>query len=344
MKTKLILALTACFMLATALLAPLGVGAMGIIGGTAVIGGLSYITPNYGLNAGLNKEVWLAEIMEGFYADDMFVSEARDLSAFVENNTINLAEAGVNPEVLINNTSYPIPIAQREDTPLALPLDTLDTENTLVQSIETAELSYDKRASVEYGHRQALRMKVMERAAFRWAPASNGEFTPIITCTGEANEEGRRRLKFKDIRRLKRKFNNAEIPAEGRILVLSAQHMEDLENENLTLYNQLLNTNNLYGFKVYELAEKRLPRYNHSTGAKIAWGAAAQATDTHASIAFHKDEVMRCDGTVDMFVREKDPELRGDVLGFQQRNLTMPFRNKGIAAIYSPVVPVPEEE
>jgi hypothetical protein len=58
------------------------------------------------LLAGLNKEIWLAEIMEKFYPDWSFLSVVRDLSMFVENNTINLAEAGVDPNVLINNTTY----------------------------------------------------------------------------------------------------------------------------------------------------------------------------------------------------------------------------------------------
>ncbi|OJX37174.1 MAG: hypothetical protein BGO87_12705 [Flavobacteriia bacterium 40-80] len=287
--------------------------------------------------AGLNKEIWLPDLMEGFYADDMFLSECRDMTAFVDNDTINLAEAGVNPDVLINNTSYPIATAQRADTALALPLDTYDTENTLIRAIETAELSYDKRSSVLFGHRMALRMRFMEYAAFRIAPATNGTYTPIITATGANNGSGNKRLTFADVLNLQRQFDEAEMPSEGRILVLSAQHRMDLQNEDRDLYNQLLKDKSLYGFKLYSLASKRLPRYNKTTGAKVAWQATdAPSTDVRASIAFHKDEVMRAQGTVDMFAREKDPDERGDKFGFQMRGLSMPIRNKGIAAIYSP--------
>jgi hypothetical protein len=63
----------------------------------------------------------------------MFVSECRDFSMFVENNTLNLAEAGVNPTVLLNNTTYPIPIADRTDLPIAIPIDRFDTENTSIK-------------------------------------------------------------------------------------------------------------------------------------------------------------------------------------------------------------------
>jgi hypothetical protein len=315
---------------------------MSLFGAVALFGALSFMpsgSEGSAAFAGLNKEIWLPEIMEGFYVDGTFVSEARDLSAFVSNNTINLAEAGANPEVLLNNTTYPIPYAQRADIPLALPLETLDTENTIVYNIEAAELSYDKRKSVQSGHIIALNEFSYTRAAYNWSPTTNSLYTPLLQTTGLTDGEGRRAMTFKDLSRLKRKFTDAKIPTQGRILVLTAKHMEDLENEDIKLYDKMLDKGMVYGFKIYEMPTSDMPRYNHTTGVKVAWGAASAATDSHASIAFHKDEVMRCKGTADMFVREKDPELRADMVGFQMRNLTLPMRNKAIAAIYSPVLP-----
>jgi hypothetical protein len=267
----------------------------------------------------------------------MFVSEMRDLSAFVENNTINLAEAGVNPDVLVNNTSYPVPFAQRADVPIALPLDTYDTENTLIRNIETAELSYDKRASVIYGHKQSLQMMFLQKAAFAVAPATDGTFTPLLATTGAANTEtGLKRMSFKDVLKLKKRFDNAVIPADGRILVLSAQHQEDLEAEDVDRFNRVMDKGVLCGFKLYFLADKRLPRYHKTTGVKYGFATADDANISHASVAFHKMEAARAQGDIDLFLREKDPELRGDMLGMQQRALTVSMRNKGIAAIYSP--------
>ncbi len=287
--------------------------------------------------AGLNKEIWLPDLMEDFYGDDMFITEMRDMSAFVENNTINLAEAGVNPDVLVNNSVYPVPYSGRTDAPIAIQLDTFDTENTWIKNTEVIELAYDKRASVLYGHRQALRMTFLERAAHNVAPATDSTFTPKLQTTGANNADtGLKRLTYSDILKLKKRFDNAEIPAEGRILVLSAQHQEDLELEDAARYNLIMDKGVLRGFKLYFLAEKRLPRYNKTTGVKVAYGAASLATDSYASIAFHKDEVMRSQGDADMFLREKDPELRGDLVGFQMRGISLPIRGKGIASIYSP--------
>jgi hypothetical protein len=286
--------------------------------------------------AGLNKEIWLPELMEGFYADDSFLSEMRDMSAFVDNDVINLAEAGVNPDVLVNNTAYPISTSQRTDGAIALSLDYFDTENSLIRNIETAELAYDKRASIMYGHKQALRMTFMQKAAHAIAPSADSTDTPLLTTSGADNGDGFKRLTYADILKLKKRFDNAEIPADGRILILSSQHQEDLELEDASRYNLVMDKGVLRGFKLYFLADQRLPRYNKTSGAKVAYGAAAApSTDTICSIAFHKDEVMKAQGSLDMFLREKDPEQRGDILGFQMRGLSLPIRNKGVAAIYS---------
>lgn len=303
------------------------------------IGIASTIVGGGTVNSGLNKEIWLAEILEGFYADDMFLSECRDLSPFVDNDILNLAEAGVDPDVLINNTTYPIAISDRADTPLTLEIDTFDTENTKIVKAEAVELAYDKMQSVVAGHKNALRMKIMEKALHAIAPATDGTFTPIIKATGADNGDGLKRLKWSDVRGLQKAFNNAEIPAEGRIIILSQQHLEDLEVEDLDRFNKVMDKGVICGFKMYAMADSRLPRYNKSTDAKVAFGAAAApTTDTTASIAFHKSEVGRAMGTASMFhsKAENDPVYRRDVIGFQQRAMVLPIRNKGIAAIFSP--------
>lgn len=287
--------------------------------------------------AGLNKEVWLPEILEGFYADDSFLSEARNMDAFVENNKINLAEAGVNPDVLVNNTTYPIGAAERSDVPIELPLDYYDTENTIIRNARKVELSYDKRTSVIYGHKQALKMGVMEKAIHAYAPDQNGTFTPVIATTG-ATQGGFKAITFDDILDLEAAFDEAEVPAEGRVLVLNAKHKTQLRKADLKLYKEVFSGSqgSFAGFKIYTLASKRMPVYNKSTGEKAAYGAvAAPSTDTICSVAFHKDEVMRSTGEAEMFATEKSPTERGDLIGFQMRALCLPIRGKGIGAIYS---------
>ena len=44
---------------------------------------------------------------------------------------------------------------------------------------------------------------------------------------------------------------------------------------------------------------------------------------------------MRAMGTTEVFAKYKDPEQRGDILGYQQRFTALPIRGKYIATLYS---------
>lgn len=284
--------------------------------------------------AGVQKELWTDIILEGFYPDGSFISEARDLSQFVEFNTLNLAEAGASPTVLIDNTSYPIATSQRTDTPKTLALKTLDTTSTIVRNVEAMESSYDKMSSVVYGHKQELMKTTAKLAAWNYSPASDATLTPVIAATGTLTN-GYRKLTFADVLTLMTKFNLADIPEAGRVLVLNPNHEADLIAADLALYKAAMSSGILFGFKLYRTSVT--PTYNATNGVKAAYGAAAApATDTYASFAFQKDEVMKAMGDIDMFAKYKDPDQKGDVINFQLRFVALPLRTKAIAALYSP--------
>ena len=287
------------------------------------------------LMSGLQKEIWTDILLTQFYPDNSFISEARDMSALVENNTINLAEVGASPDVLIDNTSYPIAVSSRTDVPKSLALKTLDTTSTVVRNVEAMELAYDKMNSVIYGHKQELFKTACKLAAWNYAPSSNATNTPVIAATGSI-KNGKRQLLFDDLMRLMVAFNNLDFPADGRILVLNPQHESDLIMQDLLLYKAAIVSGNLFGFKLYRTSVT--PVYNNSTGVKAAYGAvAAPSTDCISSFSFHKDEVMRAIGTVEMFAKYMDPDNKGDVVNFQMRFCALPLRTKAIAAIYSPL-------
>lgn len=286
----------------------------------------------------LNKQVWISQIMEKFYPEASFLNYAKDMSEFVENDKINLADCGFDPDVLINNTTYPIPIVQRTDTPISLELDLYETENTLVRSPEAVELAYDKLESVIYGHRNVLRAKSGQKAAHAYAPNSNTENTPIIVTTGESNGEGFKRLTPEDILKLKKKYDLLDIPFEKRYLVLDPNHVEDLILYDLKAFKDITDfvngqPNRFAGFNILQYT--KTPRYNFSTKEKIPFGAIENANTTFGSFSFSSEEVMKADGSVNMYERANDPELRATVVGFDKRFLAMPIRNKALGAIIS---------
>jgi hypothetical protein len=300
----------------------------------SVLSGLP-LTPAGSLCAGLNKEVWLPEIIEKFYPDAGLLSYGKNLDAWVDNNTINLQEAGVDPDVLINNNTYPIPISNRTDIPHALPLMRLDTENTVYQDAVEVEESAGKRSSVIEGHRKALQAKLLQLAAHAWAPAGDSANTPIVqTASAVVNVKGFKSLRFEDILAMELKFDELEIPSDGRVIALSPMHAMDLMIQDLPMYKAIWNENKLFSFKIVRCSQT--PWYDPTgTLTKKAFGAAVVSTDLPSSLAFHDDSVARCIGTFDMYSRLKDPEYRGDIIGFNVRALTLPVTGKYIGAIVS---------
>lgn len=275
--------------------------------------------------AGLLKEIWIGKLMENFYPSGAWLTEGEDMTAFVENNTINLADAGVDPTVLVNNTTYPVPISERTDNPLALPLEYFDTENTVVRAATAIQLAYNKLESVVRQHRNALRKKNVQKAAHAYGPSSNNTFTPVIEIGASIIDA---------IIDAESKFDALEVPADGRILILSPTHKAMLKKEDKDLFKDIFGqkgSGELYGFKVY--TDTVTPAYDGTTKAKKAFGAAAAGTDLKSSLFYSKYEVMYADGTYDMFSRMKDPEARGDIIGFQKRFVALPIRNKYIGAI-----------
>ena len=307
----------------------------------AVAGGIFLSFAPYGsgiLMAGLLKEIWTDILLEKFYPDSSFISQARDMSALVEFNKINLAEVGANPSVLIDNSSYPVAVTSRIDVPKELALKTLDTTSTVVHNVEAMELAYDKMASVIYGHKQELLKVACNLAAWNWTPSANATLTPVLATTGSVNTAGKKKITFADVLLLMTKFNLLDVPADGRILVLNPTHEAELIEEDLHLYRATMTSGILFGFKLFRTSAT--PVFNYTTGVKAAYAAVAAVTDTISSFAFHKDEVMKAMGTVEMFAKYKDPDYKGDVINFQMRYCALPLRATAIAAIYSSDVTV----
>jgi len=301
------------------------------------------LMPRWLLYAGLFKEVWISRLMEKFYPTAAWLNRAQDFSGVVENNTINLAEIGADPQVLVNNTTYPVPFADRTDVPLALPLDYYDTEGTVVRNAEAVQLAYPKMDTVVAQHGKALAKAQSAKAAWNYAPQANGTYTPVLTTLGNPKVAyaigARLPFSFRNIIAAAQALDAVDAPADGRVLVLCTQHKQDLLNEDVNLFKGFSDyktgmIGQLYGFDIY--TSTQCPTYNNTVPTaptKNAYGAAPAGTDVVASFFFVDSEVMRAKGTMDLFYRLRDPEARGDIVGFQQRFVALSIRNKLIGAV-----------
>lgn len=287
---------------------------------------------------GLNKQVWVKQIQENFYPSDNFLKPVMDYSAFVDNDMIHFASAGIDPKVLINNNTYPINILKRTDEDCPIELDLFETENTLVRRPEEIEKAYNKLESVIMQHRNTLRKAVSSKAIHAFAPSADSLYTPVIQTSG-ATKDGRKRMTFEDLLNLKERFDNALIPLEERYIVLHPKHITDLLLEDVKLFKDLTNIKEgepfrFAGFGCYQFPI--MPEYSLS-GGKLSKMPYSQETagGLFASVAFYAKEVMKADGDVHMYARMDDPAERATIVGFDKRFIAMPIRNKGIGAIVS---------
>lgn len=285
----------------------------------------------------LNKQVWISQIKEGFYPERSFLNKVEDFTDLVDNDMLHFPSAGIDPKVLINNSTYPIKIVGREDEDNAIVLDKFETENTLVRRPDAIEYSYDKLDSVIRQHRSTLQTTTARKAAHAFAPSKDTNETPLVLTTGAA-ARGRKRITFEDLLALKERFDDALIPLEDRYIILHPRHVTDLLLEDVKLFKELTDIKDgeptkFAGFGCYQFPFMPTYKASGENWEKVAYN--DEQTQQFASVAFYAHEVMKADGEIYMYARYDDPEERGTVVGFDKRFIALPIRGKGVGAIIS---------
>ncbi len=321
---------------------------------TAVIAGLSMLAqaPAGVAFAGLNQEIWTDILVKNLKAgeDASFLNEIPDRSDLViasrgDNDIIHLVDVGVDPDVLINNTTYPIPIQQQVDTDIPIQLDKFQTKATAVTDDEIQYIAYDKISLVQEKHVKAIKKAKFGKSAHALAPQADSTLTPVISTTGANDGTGRKKMTFKDLTALKRKFDDAGIDEEGRILVLSTDHyndlLEDADTKNL-FKGQFLDEKkgklNLFlaGFKIYWYL--RNPYFNAASKTKLSYGAIPGAGDYRATFAFVADDMFRATGRTKNYTKEPEPEFQRWLYNVRHNFITLPKKQRSIGAIISATV------
>ena len=198
------------------------------------------------------------ELIKHFRHAGTWLARITSHNKWVGKDTIKLGDIGADPKVLINNTTYPIPVTERTDGETAIALYKYETENTKITDDEKETLAYDKQGSVQQQHRETLEEETQAHALHSIAPSSNSAAAPVIETTGPNDGAGRRMLVYKDLVSLKKKMDKLKIPKKGRLLVLSPDHIADLLIEDKALNVQYQNhkegaiAKNYAGFEIYE--------------------------------------------------------------------------------------------
>lgn len=308
-----------------------------------------------GLRAGIYLEIWTGEQIKAFRTDVAALGWLNAIPSYDqyvrpgvgnEADIIHLVTVGADPEVLINNTTYPIAIVALPDGDKAISLDKYQTTATPVTDDELHAITYDKMASVVERHRDAVNETKYVKALHALAPQTHTASTPVLKTTGEvAPEGGRKMLIRKDIISLKKSFDKIGCPVKGRVLVLCPDHIADLLASDQKFTEQYYNYTtgkiaNLYGFEVYEFAE--CPYFSQPTtgesaqpATKLAYGAIPSGTDAQASVAYYAPRMFRATGTTTTYPTPAEATMQQHLYNVRHYFIALPKKQEAIGAIYS---------
>ncbi len=287
------------------------------------------------------EEVWTGELVKQFdHADQTgFLEGISDQSQYVNNDAIHLVEVGVNPDVLVNNTTYPIPIQEIDDEDIVIKLDKFQTKRTRVTDDELHACSYDKIKTRREGHGNSITKNKHDKAIHSIAPNKHTKKTPVIKTTGPDDGTGRRKMVRKDIINLKKEADDAAIPDDKRRLVLCNMHVNDLLDEDDKFYAKYLNhiegkVNPLYGFKIFSYLKN--PMYSQ-TGEKLSFGAIPGATDSMASVFFYTPRIFKATGSTKMYYidAKNNPAYQASEINFRHRFIVLPKLLDAMGSIIS---------
>jgi hypothetical protein len=271
--------------------------------------------------AGLNKEVWVPGIKENPVPNTSFVSASVDMSEYVENNKIHLAEAGIEPDVhedYFSGNEDPLPIANIADIPSEVVLKTYSTEQTRHRNLQDVELQYNKKMSIIGRHRTSLAKNIGLRAAHQWSTGTTDAFNKFINLG--ANDSV-----IDAIADLEAFFGTLD-KMENLNLCLSPEFKARIRKEDKVLYKDMMNAKAgdiFWGFRIWHYSQT--PLFT-SAGVKKPFGSTKDAGDKRSSFAWASDEVFRCFGDTEMYENLRDSGIQADTLSFAQRALVGKIR------------------
>ena len=298
-------------------------------------------------------EVWLdrvinnlstadqAPFLDGIAEMDVEVSQMGE-GTITESNVIHVPTSEFAPDILINNSTYPIALQAYTDDQVIIALDRFQTKVVTLSDDQVLGASYDRIDNATRKTVEKLTAEKFGKAVHAIAPTSNTVATPVITATGgttaEAAPGGRLRLVYEDIVSLKEAFDLAGAPVEGRRLVLNSSHYNDLLRDRKNFGDQLVNYRTgdvaptIAGFQIFQYVN--MPHFT-SLNVKKAYGSVAVGTDKKASIAFVIDNIAKKTGnTKQYFTAAADnPTLQTNQLAYRHYFIAVPFQAKWIGAI-----------
>jgi hypothetical protein len=281
----------------------------------------------------VQTQVWLPAIQENLYKGmELIRTVAADDSSFVNNNKVNVPNAGAAATVSRNNTTYPVSIVSRTDTALDYTLRNFEMAPTRMGWADDLQLSYDKVKSLMSDYVGNMNERIKDYILSQWFDAVNGEMVSTTGSSTTTNWLGGtaggslKHLIGADVRSAAKILDYQKMPSTDRYLLLDPDQFWQLlgdmsyNAERIEVVAGLSATiNPIYGFKVIQLPYVSAVTVNTGTAAMIepdeADGSYTFTTNNRPiGLAFHKSAVSHALTDVKMFTQSEDPVMYGDVM------------------------------
>lgn len=250
-----------------------------------------------------------------------------------ESNIIHLPAETFKPDVLINNTTYPIALQAFDDSKVTIQLDKYQTKVTTLSDDQVIGASYKRIDSATRGHVVQINSKKYKKAIHAIAPSGDATKTPVVKLADNSNDV------YKALVAMKGKFDKLEIPAEGRRAVLCTEHYNKLLNDRERFGNLLSNINTgqvaprIAGFEIYEYVSN--PYFDSTTFAKKAFDAVPGANDLPATVVFYKENIAKKTGLTKQYFAPSNtnPTNQTNQLNYRHYFIAVPAKAEMIGAI-----------
>lgn len=256
-----------------------------------------------------------------------------DVTQMGEKNLIHIPTSQFNPEVLINNTSYPLAVQEYDDDEVVINLDKYQTKPTKLTDDQIIGASYDRIDAVTKSQVNSINARKFKKALHAIAPQQNDEAKAniVLDLAGD-------KCTYEDLVALKDKCDEAGWPEEGRRLVLCNKHWNALLLDRKNFGDQLVNYKKgevspvIAGFEIKKYVAS--PHYG-SNKEKKAFGEVPAGGDKPASVAFVVENIAKKTGITKQYFSEagKDPENQANLLGYRHYFIATPVEDKWRAAL-----------
>ena len=284
----------------------------------------------------LDKELWLQTIQEQLFKNDEFLNTVGlDHSGYVNNTQVHIPQAGANPTVSKNLSTFPATIGSRTDADLTYNMGIYYSEPIRIGRDETAYISYDKRASVLNAHMKKMRNVIGNQTLYSWAAGASAATSQVRT-TGSAVSTAlapsatstRLAITLDDLYSAQSILDSQDLnPSDDRYLILPS-----------SLYWQLINDSSIQKYlefgeataisaKVPMVAGLKILKrssvvvYDNSTSPAIIKSigdegtvSSPAATDNLGGLVISESYVSKALGAIDVYTDEKRPDYYGDII------------------------------